>query len=149
MNDKVFHLLFLCTGNSCRSQMAEGWGKQFAPVGWKITSAGIEEHGKNPRAIKVMAEAGVDISNQESTCLTDVMLDQADLVITVCGHADEHCPVLPAGTRKEHWPLDDPAKASGTEDEILDVFRATRDEVRARVKDLIDKEASVEAGGAA
>ena len=124
-------------------------GQTVRPGRLEDTSAGIEEHGKNPRAIKVMAEAGVDISNQESTRLTDDMLDQADLVITVCGHADEHCPVLPAGTRKQHWPLDDPAKASGTEDEILDVFRATRDEVRARVKDLIDKEVSVEVGGAA
>lgn len=131
------NILFLCTGNSCRSQMAEGWGKQYAPTGWKITSAGIEEHGKNLHTIKVMAEAGINISNQESTRLTDEMLNQADLVITVCGHADEHCPVLPAGTRKEHWPLDDPAKASGTVDEILDVFRATRDEVHQRVKDLI------------
>jgi len=71
--------------------MAEGWGKQFAPADWKITSAGIEEHGKNTRAIKVMAETGIDISNQESTRLTGDMLDQADLVITVCGNADEHC----------------------------------------------------------
>ncbi|GBE07532.1 arsenate-mycothiol transferase ArsC1 [bacterium BMS3Bbin11] len=131
------NILFLCTGNSCRSQMAEGWGKQYAPTGWNITSAGIEEHGKNLHTIKVMAEAGIDISNQKSTRLTDEMLNQADLVITVCGHADEHCPVLPAGTRKEHWPLDDPAKASGTVDENLDVFRATRDEVHQRVKDLI------------
>ncbi len=134
------NILFLCTGNSCRSQMAEGWGKKFAPAGWGISSAGIEEHGKNPRAIKVMAEAGIDISNQESTRLTDAMLDQADLVITVCGHADEHCPALPVGTRKQHWPLEDPAKASGSEDEILDVFRSTRDEVRQRVSGLIEKE---------
>ncbi|NOY16980.1 MAG: arsenate reductase ArsC [Gammaproteobacteria bacterium] len=134
------NILFLCTGNSCRSQMAEGWSKRLAPKTWKITSAGIEEHGKNPYAIKVMAEAGTNISNQESTRLTDEMLIQADLVITVCGHADEHCPVLPAGTRKEYWPLDNPAKASGTVDEILDVFRATRDEVHRRVKDLIARE---------
>lgn len=129
--------------------MAEGWGKQFAPADWKITSAGIEEHGKNPRAIKVMAETGIDISNQESTRLTGDMLDQADLVITVCGNADEHCLDLPAETRKQHWPLEDPAKATGTEDEILDVFRATCDEVRQHVIGLIDRETAEEHGGAA
>lgn len=131
------NILFLCTGNSCRSQMAEGWAKQFAPSGWRIESAGIEAHGKNPRAIAVMAEAGVDISGQESTRVTDAMLEAADRVVTVCGHADEHCPVLPPGTRKEHWPLDDPAKAAGTEEEVMAVFRATRDEVKTRVAELI------------
>ncbi len=117
--------------------MAEGWGKQFAPAGWKITSAGIEEHGKNLRAIKAMAEADIDISNQESTRLTDEMLDQTDLVVTVCGHADEHCPVLPTGSRKIHWPLDDPAKAEGTEKEIMNVFKASRDDIRRRVTGLL------------
>ena len=131
------NILFLCTGNSCRSQMAEGWAKQFAPSGWRIESAGIEAHGKNPRAIAVMAEASVDISGQESTRVTDAMIEGADWVVTVCGHADEHCPVLPPGTRKEHWPLDDPAKAAGTGEENMAVFRATRDEVKARVAKFI------------
>jgi len=131
------NILFLCTGNSCRSQMAEGWAKQLAPSDWTIQSAGIEAHGKNPRAIAVMAEAGIDISGQESTRVTDTMLEDADLVVTVCGHADEHCPVLPAGTRKQHWPLSDPAKATGSEEEIMAVFRATRDEVRERVAGLM------------
>ena len=131
------NLLFLCTGNSCRSQIAEGWAKQLAPAGWIINSAGIESHGKNPRAIAVMAESGVDISAQESTRVTDDMLEQADLVITVCGHADEHCPVLPAGTRKIHWPLEDPAKAQGSEDEIMQVFRASRDDIHRRVDELL------------
>ena len=85
------NILFLCTGNSCRSQMAEGWARQLAQADWTIQSAGIETHGKNPRAIAVMAEAGVDISGQESTRVTDDMLKSADLVVTVCGHADEHC----------------------------------------------------------
>jgi len=120
--------------------MAEGWGKQLAPADWIISSAGIQQHGKNPRAIKVMAEAGIDISNQESTRVIDEMLKQADLVVTVCDHADKHCPVLPAGTCKEHWPLDDPAQAGGTEEEILDVFRTTRNELRLRVIDLFDNE---------
>lgn len=133
------NLLFLCTGNSCRSQMAEGWAKHFAPDWLHVESAGIEAHGKNPRAIAVMAEAGVDISGQESTKVTDAMINAADLVVTVCGHADEHCPALPAGTRKEHWPLNDPAKATGTEEEVMTVFRATRDEVRTRVEELIKR----------
>ncbi len=131
------NILFLCTGNSCRSQMAEGWARRLAPPGWTIQSAGIEAHGTNPRAIAVMAEARVDIAGQESTRVTEAMLQEADLVVTVCGHADEHCPVLPAGTRKEHWPLNDPAKATGTEEEIMAVFRATRDEVRERVAGLM------------
>jgi arsenate reductase len=118
--------------------MAEGWAKQIAPADWGIASAGIETHGKNPRAIAVMAEAGVDISSQESTRVTDGMLEQADLVVTVCGHADEHCPVLPAGTRKIHWPLEDPARARGTEKEVMQVFRACRDDIRHRVAELID-----------
>lgn len=133
------NILFLCTGNSCRSQMAEGWAKQFAPCGWTIASAGIEAHGRNPRAIAVMAEAGVDISGQESTRVTDAMLKDADLVVTVCGHADEHCPVLPPGTRKEHWPLNDPAKATGTEEGVMAVFRTTRDEVKGHVAGLITR----------
>lgn len=131
------NILFLCTGNSCRSQMVEGWAKQFAPAGWTIASAGIEAHGKNPRAIAVMADAGIDISGQESTQVTDAMIAAADVVVTVCGHADEHCPVLPQGVRKEHWPLNDPAKATGTEEAIMAMYRATRDEVKERVAGLI------------
>jgi len=133
------NIVFLCTGNSCRSQMAEGWGRTLGGEGFAFGSAGIEAHGKNPRAIAVMAEAGVDIAAQESTRLTPEMLDWADLVVTVCGHADEHCPVLPAGTRKEHWPLSDPAKAEGSEEEVMAVFRATRDEVRERVAELVER----------
>ena len=130
-------ILFLCTGNSCRSQMAEGWARALGGDRVAVESAGIEAHGKNPRAIAAMAEAGVDISAQESTIVDEAMLRRADLVVTVCGHADEQCPVLPYGTRKEHWPLTDPAKATGTEEEITAAFRATRDEVEARVRGLL------------
>ncbi len=134
---RKIRILFLCTGNACRSQMAEGWVKQLGRDIAVVESAGIEAHGKNPRAIAVMREAGVDISGQESTRVTDEMIRRADVVVTVCGHADEHCPVLPPGIKKIHWPLSDPAKATGTEDEIMAQFRATRDEVRRRVADLI------------
>jgi arsenate reductase len=130
-------VLFLCTGNSCRSQMAEGWANHLGKEWLEATSAGIEAHGKNPRAIAVMREAGVDITRQESTRVTPEMLAQADLVVTVCGHADEHCPVLPPGVQKKHWPLEDPAKATGTEEQIMAKFRATRDEVKSRVEGLI------------
>jgi len=131
------HILFLCTGNSCRSQMAEGWARQLGGEVFAVESAGIEAHGKNPRAIAVMAEVGLDISGQESTIVNDEMLQRADVVVTVCGHADEICPALPNGVRKLHWPLPDPAKATGTEEEIMTAFRATRDEVERRVRGLL------------
>jgi arsenate reductase len=132
------NILFLCTGNSCRSQIAEGWARQLGGSGITVQSAGIEAHGKNPRAIAVMQEAGVDISQQESTRLTDDMLEAADVLVTVCGHADENCPVVPAGIKKIHWPLEDPAKASGSEELVMQVFRASRDDIRRRVQELLD-----------
>ncbi|MBT8061954.1 MAG: arsenate reductase ArsC [Xanthomonadales bacterium] len=131
------HILYLCTGNSCRSQIAEGWTRELGGGQVEVSSAGIEAHGKNPRAIAVMAEAGVDISQQESTIVTPWMLARATVVVTVCGHADEQCPVLPAGVDKRHWPLEDPARASGDENEIMDTFRATREEVKNRVAALL------------
>jgi len=117
--------------------MAEGWARSLGHEWLQVQSAGIEAHGKNPRAIAVMTEAGVNISTQESTRVTEEMLQAADLVVTVCGHADEHCPTLPTGTPKEHWPLDDPAKASGDEEQIMNVFRASRDDIKQRVNELL------------
>ncbi len=137
---KPLHILFLCTGNSCRSQMAEGFARLLGGDQVSVQSAGIEAHGKNPRAIAAMQEAGVDVSGQESTRVTDAMLAAADVVVTVCGHADEHCPVLPTGTRRIHWPLPDPAKATGTEEEITAQFREVRDDIRARVEALLNDE---------
>ncbi len=133
------NILFLCTGNSCRSQMAEGWLRHLGDDCFGIKSAGIEAHGKNPRAITTMAEAGVDISGQESTQITDNMINWADCIVTVCGHADEHCPVLPAKMKRIHWPLTDPALATGDEEAISATFRATRDEIHQRVLELIRK----------
>ncbi len=137
--NKAINILFLCTGNSCRSQMAEGWARYFAKNSFEVQSAGIESHGKNPRAIAVMQEAGVDISTQESTKVTDKMLEQANWIITVCGHADEHCPALPANIKKEHWPLNDPAKAKGSEEEIMQQFRNSRDDIKNRVNNLLQR----------
>jgi arsenate reductase len=139
----VPEVLFLCTGNSCRSQIAEGWAKHIGGDSVVVHSAGIEAHGKNPRAIEVMQEIGIDISGQESTIVDDTMLQNADVLVTVCGHADEQCPVLPPGITKLHWPLTDPAKATGTEEEIMIEFRATRDEIKGRVNELLE---SIKAG---
>jgi len=132
-----FGILFLCTGNACRSQIAEGWAKALGDDLF-VQSAGIEAHGKNPRAIAVMHEAGIDISNQESIKLSEDMLAQVDLLVTVCGHADEHCPTVPHTMEKIHWPLENPAKAQGSEQQIMTVFRATRDDIKQRVQNLID-----------
>jgi len=117
--------------------MAEGWARALGGDAVEALSAGIEAHGKNPRAIEIMKEAGIDISQQASTVVTDDMIAAADVVVTVCGNADEHCPVLPSGTQKIHWPLSDPARATGTDAEIMARFRATRDEIEARVRDLL------------
>jgi arsenate reductase (thioredoxin) len=119
--------------------MAEGWARHLGGEWLTAQSAGLESHGKNPRAIKVMREAGVDISRHESTRLTDEMLASTDYMVTVCGHADENCPALPAGISQEHWPLNDPAEATGSEDEIMAAFRESRDDIRRRVVELIGR----------
>ena len=142
MPDPV-NILFLCTGNSCRSQIAEGWVRHTGGDSVVVQSAGIEAHGKNPRAIEVMREIGIEISEQESTVVNDNMLRDADVVVTVCGHADEQCPVLPSRITKLHWPLTDPAKATGTEEQIMTEFRATREEIEGRVSELLE---SIKAG---
>ena len=138
MHRERLKLLFVCTGNSCRSQMAEGYARHLGGGDFEVRSAGLEAHGKNPRAIAAMAEEGIDISAQESTKLDAAMLEWANLVVTVCGHADEHCPALPPETRKEHWPLEDPARAAGSEEEVLTVYRASRDDIRRRVERFLE-----------
>jgi len=130
-------ILFLCTGNSCRSQMAEGWARSLGSDRVEVASAGIETHGLNPRAVAVMAEAGVDIAHHRSTRVTPAMVAEADLVVTVCGHADEHCPAVGPEVEKRHWPLPDPAKATGSEAAVMATFRASRDAIRARVAKLL------------
>lgn len=117
--------------------MAEGWLRAIGGERFNVQSAGIEAHGKNPRAVSAMKEVGVDISGQESKILSDAMLERAAIVVTVCGHADEQCPVLPPDVTKVHWPLSDPAKATGTDEEIVLAFRSARDEVERRVRGFI------------
>jgi arsenate reductase len=132
------NILFLCTGNSCRSQMAEGWLRSLKSDKYNAYSAGLEKHGLNPNAIKVMAEAGVDISRHYSKTLDELTDIKIDIVFTVCGHADETCPVFPADCKKIHVGFDDPPKLAATassEQEALDHYRRVRDEIRA----FIDK----------
>ena len=132
-------IYFLCTGNSCRSQIAEGYGKAILPTDeFEIKSAGIEQHGLNPRAVQVMAEEGIDISTQTSDLIDMDYFNQADLIITLCGDAKYKCPVIPKGIKHVHWDLEDPAKATGTEEEIINKFREIRDDIKSRVENLLD-----------
>ncbi|MDA1371921.1 MAG: arsenate reductase ArsC [Proteobacteria bacterium] len=135
------NLLFLCTGNSCRSQMAEGWAREFSKTHPAIRltalSAGLEAHGLNPRAVRAMGVHGVDISNQTSDSLNDRMLEQADLVITVCSQADANCPLIPPGKEKLHIPFPDPANASGTDEEIDALFNDVCLQIRDRLYTLL------------
>lgn len=125
---------FLCTGNSCRSQMAEGFLRALGDGRYEARSAGLEAHGLNPRAVQVMMEAGVDISGHSSDVIDSELLGRATYVITLCGHADEHCPVISnKNVIKWHWGFDDPAKATGTEAEIMEQFRAVRDSIKTRM----------------
>lgn len=127
-------IYFLCTGNSCRSQMAEGWAKKYLGDRWNVYSAGIEAHGLNPKAVQAMNEVGLDISGQTSDIIDSVLLNGADLVVTLCGDAANKCPITPPHVRREHWGFDDPAKAQGTEEEKWSVFQRVRDEVGARIR---------------
>ncbi|NRA38304.1 MAG: arsenate reductase ArsC [Planctomycetes bacterium] len=134
-------VLFLCTGNSCRSQMAEGWAKYFFADRLDVYSAGIEAHGLNPHALAVMAEAGVDISKQQSQVITEFSDQAIDTVITVCGHAHENCPVFPGQAKVIHHGFDDPPKlaANAVDDEsALNCYREVRDAVKNYVQTLAD-----------
>jgi arsenate reductase len=140
MEDRKWKVLFLCTGNSCRSQMAEGWARALKGDVIEAYSAGIETHGLNPLAVKVMAEAGVDIARQRSKKADELDSVDFDCVVTVCGHANETCPMWLRGrARLVHVGFDDPpalAKGAKTEGEALGHYRRVRDEIRAFVKKL-------------
>jgi len=134
-------ILFLCTGNSCRSQMAEGWARRLKGDRIEAFSAGIETHGLNPRAVAVMAEAGVDISQHRSKHVDELRPIEFDYVITVCGHANEHCPLFRGKARVIHVGFDDPPKlaaAATTEEDRLAPYRRVRDEIRAFIETLPD-----------
>jgi arsenate reductase len=132
-------ILFLCTGNSCRSQMAEGWARALRGAVIESYSAGIVAHGLNPRAVRVMAEAGVDISEQRSKTLDEFQDQGFDFVVTVCDRAHESCPLFPGQTQVVYVGFDDPprlAKTAETEEESLGHYRRVRDEIRAFVETL-------------
>jgi arsenate reductase (thioredoxin) len=127
------NIYFLCTGNSCRSQMAEGWAKKHLGNEWDVYSAGIEAHGLNPNAVKAMEEVDIDITDQTSDIIDPEILNNADLVVTLCGDAADKCPMTPPHVKRVHWGFDDPAKAEGTEEEQWAFFQRVRDEVGERI----------------
>jgi arsenate reductase len=136
MSEKL-KVLFLCVGNSCRSQMAEGWAKKLKSGSLEAFSAGLEARGLNPRAVKVMAEAGVDISGHRSKTVADLKDMSFDYVVTVCGGGHESCPVFPGKTKVIHAGFDDPptlAETAKNEDEALSHFRRVRDEIKEFVQ---------------
>lgn len=126
-------ILFLCTGNSCRSQMAEGFARIMLSKDLKIFSAGIEPKGIHPMAVKVMQEVGIDISQQRSKNISEIPIGKIDLVVTLCGDAAENCPVFPGEVKKIHWAIEDPAKAKGSEEEITKIFRKVRDNIKSHI----------------
>lgn len=138
MNKKI-KILFLCTGNSCRSQMAEGWARYLKNDEIEAYSAGIETHGLNPNAVRVMAEAGVDISGHRSKHIDEFKDVKLDVVVTVCGHAHETCPVLPDRTKVIHIGFDDPprmAEKKRSKEDKLNCYRKVRDEIKEFVETL-------------
>lgn len=131
------NILVLCTGNSCRSQLLHGYLAQALGNRAAVYSAGVEVHGLNPRAVRVMAEDGVDISQHTSNQVDEYAAVPFDYVLTVCDHANEVCPVFPSTARKLHHNFPDPAKATGSEAEIMDQFRRVRDEVKAYAQEFV------------
>ena len=134
-------VLFLCTGNSCRSQMAHGWLAALGGEEYEVLSAGIETHGVNPRAVQVMAEAGVDIRRHTSNKIDEYLDREIDLLVSVCSGAREACPVFTGKVaERQHWPFDDPAGAEGSEEQILAEFRRVRDEIKSQVQVFLREE---------
>ncbi|GBF50839.1 protein-tyrosine-phosphatase [Leptospira ryugenii] len=134
------HILVLCTGNSCRSQMAEGWLRKFAGEKAKVWSAGIETHGVNPRAIQTMAEYGIDISKHTSNHINEYKDIEFHYIITVCDHAKENCPYFPSMAKRFHHNFSDPSKLKGSEDEIKAAFRETCEEIRDYSEKFVSEE---------
>ena len=131
-------VLVVCTGNSARSQMAEGFLRVYGAGGVEPASAGMEPRALHPHAVAVMAERGVDISQQTSKPFSELLARAMDYVITVCGDAEARCPVLPPSVRHLHWPLPDPARAEGTEEHVRAVFRQSRDAIERLVREFLE-----------
>lgn len=132
-------ILVLCTGNSCRSQMAEGYLRHLAGDRFEVVSAGLEPSVVNPKAIRVMQEDGVDISSHTSKDVEQFVGQKFDFIITVCDNAKERCPFFPGQAERIHWSFEDPAAAKGTEEEVLAVFRKVRDKIRKRIKEFLSE----------
>ena len=130
-------ILVLCTGNSCRSQIAEGYLRHFAAGKAEVFSAGVETHGVNPRAISIMKEDGIDISLHTSNNINEYRNVEFDYVITVCDNARETCPYFPSGAKQFHHNFPDPAKATGSEEEVTRVFRSVRDQIKKYSKEFV------------
>ncbi|TGL56365.1 arsenate reductase ArsC [Leptospira ognonensis] len=135
---KSKQVLILCTGNSCRSQIAEGWIRHIGGDRLEVYSAGIETHGVNPRAIQTMKEAGIDISKHTSNHIDEYRDIPFDFMITVCDHANENCPYFPSNAKRFHHNFFDPSKVKGTEQEIMTAFAKARDEIRDYCKDFVE-----------
>lgn len=134
------NILILCTGNSCRSQMAQGWMEYFDTENQlNVYSAGIETHGVNPKAIQVMKEAGVDISHHTSNHMDEYRDVNFGFVLTVCDHAKENCPYFPADAKRLHKNFTDPAQATGSEKEVISQFREVRDEIKAFCNEFLEQ----------
>ncbi len=130
------NILVLCTGNSCRSQLAEGYLRFFHGENANVYSAGVETHGVNPRAIATMKEDGIDISAHTSNHVDEYLHIPFDLILTVCDHASERCPIFPSTAKRIHQNFSDPAKASGTDEEIMEAFRSVREEIKSFCREL-------------
>ncbi|NOZ25040.1 MAG: arsenate reductase ArsC [Nitrospirae bacterium] len=133
----MLKVMFLCTGNSCRSQMAEGLARRLGTGLIEAYSAGVIPAGVNPYAERVMQEIGIDISGQRSKPIDKGLIERMDVIITLCEDAETSCPVTPARIKRLHWPVRDPVGTVGTDDEILAAFRKARDEIRARIERFI------------
>ncbi|HLB25119.1 MAG TPA: arsenate reductase ArsC [Nitrospirota bacterium] len=133
----MFKIMFVCTGNSCRSQMAEGFARRYGAGLIEVHSAGLMPAGVNKYAIKVMKEAGIDISGQTSKAVDPALLDRMDVIVTLCGHAESLCPRTPEGIKRLHWPIKDPVGTTGSEERIMDEFRRARDEIMGKVVGLV------------
>jgi arsenate reductase len=133
----MMKVMFLCTGNACRSQMAEGFAREFGKGIIEPFSAGVVAAGLHPRAIAVMKEIGIDISSQKSKTIDEKLLQTMDAVITLCGNAEESCPWTPPEIKRIHWPINDPVGTIGREDKIMKEFRRARDEIRAKIEQFI------------
>jgi arsenate reductase len=130
-------VMFLCTANSCRSQMAEGFAKEYGKDVIEVYSAGLMAAGVHKRAATVMQELGIDISKQKSKTIDENLLRQMDIIVTLCSHAESLCPSTPPGIRRMHWPIKDPVGTLGTEEQIMSEFRRAREEIRERVRGLL------------